>query len=1124
MLRKWGMLVVMLLVAPMMAFAQNTGKISGKVTDRATGEGIPGVNVVLAGTTYGSITDVEGDYFILGVPVGSYDVQASFVGYQTETVSGVDVSSGYTQEINFSLTEGVELNEIVVEYERPMIQKDAVGAPKIVDAEQIVALPVRGAASVAAIQAGVVSQEGSSTLNVRGGRGSEVTYYIDGVKVIGTTSLPQSAIQEQEMMIGNISARYGDAMSGIINITTKSGSRKFFGSLEAITSEALDAYGYNLFSGTVGGPIAGEKLSFFLAAEYGDQADANPRALGELHLPESIVNDLLAAPQALRALNADGESVYMPIPATLSNGAKLAVDDDGHIIVADNAISFSDGTTIAVPEGTDIETMSFSPVNRASLLSADDFVRDNAAYGNGNKNLSLSGNIQVSVFEQGRLRLGGRYNTGTFEGLGYSDVLFNPTRLSKQDRDEFQLFGTWTQHLSNSTFYQLQADYTDYFTETYDPRFGNTTADFMRYGDVDGEEAYATVLGYKNAAQLIEEERIVGTDTLHVDVPTFNNAYEDSSFPAGNALLTLTNLPGGGAMGYSKSARQQFRLTGSATTQVGINQLEFGGEYETRTYRSWSLTASRLAGWAADGNAEDVDPDDPLQNPNGWSSFEDIPAFLINNITGGYGYSLYGDSEVDGEDLATFILEDNTKPVSSYNEKPYQPIYYGGYIQDKIEFRDIVLNMGVRVDVFDNNTLVLKDLYARRPIQRADQVSNRPANIGADYAVYYNDAQEVVGYRDSEARFYDTNGERANAGDVLLSGKPIQTSPRISADMFEDYKPQVSFMPRIGVSFPVTDRALFFASYGVVTQRPSTNSWQDLSGYVGTGGINNTNLKPESTTKYELGFRQRLGERSALTISGFFQQIDNLIQQRNLVEAYPNSYTTYQNVDFGTVKGMEFGFDMRRTNGVAASLNYTLSFADGTGSSSTTTGTINWIDETVPNFISPLSFDQRHKMNASIDYSLGKGEGPMVGGTHILQNFGVNVLFTAGSGFPYTAASNVGPLTASRAPVPSGAINEDRMPSSNRIDLKLNRRFDVKGDASVTAFLWVENLLDSDNVQNVWRTTGLPGDDGYIATQEGQADLLANPEVWETLYRRRTELPGNYGIPRQIRLGLRLDF
>ena len=114
------------------------------------------------------------------------------------------------------------------------------GVPKIVSAEEIVSLPVRGAADVAKIQAGVVSKEGSETLNIRGGRGTEVTFFVDGVKVVGRSGsaigVPQSAIQEQEMIIGSINARYGDAMSGIINITTKSGSPNFFGSLEGITS------------------------------------------------------------------------------------------------------------------------------------------------------------------------------------------------------------------------------------------------------------------------------------------------------------------------------------------------------------------------------------------------------------------------------------------------------------------------------------------------------------------------------------------------------------------------------------------------------------------------------------------------------------------------------------------------------------------------------------------------------------------------------------------------------------------------------------------------------------------------------------------------------------------------
>ena len=416
MLRKWGMLVLMLLATPALVFAQNTGKISGVVTDAGTGDPLPGAQVIVVGTQLGTVTDVDGNYFIIGVPVGEYDVQARFVGYAESTVSGVQVSSGYTQEINFALNEGVELDGIVVEYERPLIQKDAVGVPKIVDAEQIVNLPVRGATAVAKIQAGVVSEEGSGTLNVRGGRGAEVTYYIDGVKVVGTAALPQSAVQEQEMIIGNISARYGDAMSGIINITTKSGSPKFFGSFEGITSEGMDDYGYNLASVALGGPVVGENVNFFLAAEYLDMADSNPRAAGQLRASDALISQLQEFPVSMSALDADGNTVYIPVPASMGE-TYFPVDEHGDVIVENNQITAGDGTVINVPEGVDPTTMDFNFMESADLLTADDFTIERAKRRAEYDRFALNGNLNFNVIENVRMRVGGRYVGSNGEGV-----------------------------------------------------------------------------------------------------------------------------------------------------------------------------------------------------------------------------------------------------------------------------------------------------------------------------------------------------------------------------------------------------------------------------------------------------------------------------------------------------------------------------------------------------------------------------------------------------------------------------------------------------------------------------------------------------------------------------------
>jgi outer membrane receptor protein involved in Fe transport len=1110
-----------------MGYAQNTGKLAGRVIDGSTGESLPGAAVVLAGTLLGTASDTDGNYFIIGVPVGTYSVQAQFVGYQTETITGVDVSSGYTREINFTLTPGVELDEIVVEYERPLIQKDALGVPKIVNSEEIMRLPVRGVAAVAKIQAGVVSKEGSGSLNIRGGRGSEVTYYVDGIKNAG--AVPQSAIQEQEMMIGSINARYGDAMSGIINITTKSGKSEFFGSAEAVTSSQLDDFGYNLASATLGGPIIANKLSFFVAGEFRDQLDRDPRAIETAYLSDAQLDDLRGAPSGLLMNGPDGSSTIVPIPGALANGTTVAVNDDGTLDLSGGGVTLSDGTVLPVPEGYEVV---LNPVSRAEHLTRDDFEYRLQKRSRNHQRLWLNGNLTWNVIESGRLRLGGQMNTSTEDQLGGRLEILAPETKGRSDRSSNRAFATWTQYLSQSTFYQLQADYWLSSREDYDPRFGTDFSELIKYGDID-DPVHSSIRAYRNLT-FTTEERVDdhGTPddpsddtTTEVRVPTYVQRYQDGINISTATTASMVSLVGGTGRGYSKRSTSQIRLSASATTQVGLNQIEFGGEFEQRTSRYWGIGASRLARFIADGDPEQIADDDPFLDPDGYSRYEDIPSHILYNYVGYYGWDVRGNNEIDAEDLNRFVDTDKEKPDDAYNIKPYQPIYYGGYVQDKIEFRDIVLNVGLRVDVFDNNQPVFKDKYARRPIERAgDSGQPLPAGIQRDYAVYFS-GNNVVGYRDLNGSFYDAEGQPTNAGSILLNGLVNLTDSQINLDMFEDYEPQVSVMPRIGVSFPVSDQALFFASYGKVAQRPSSRNFASLDVLRGTSGASNNNLKPEETTKYELGFRQRLGARSALTISGFFHQINNLIQIRNLRDASPSGYSRFENVDFGTVKGLEFGYDLRRTNGVAVTTNYTISFASGTGSGDRTTGTIVWVDETPPNFISPLDFDQRHKLNLSVDYRLGEGEGPTVMGAKILENFGVNVLATAGSGFPYTGAIFPVPVTASRAPSPRGGVNEDRMPWSSRIDLRLDRRFAVgTGGTNVTAFLWIQNVLDTRNTQNVWRFSGLVDNDGFLATAGGVQFLESAPPSSEVYYQHRNRNLNWVGIPRLTRLGVRVDF
>jgi outer membrane receptor protein involved in Fe transport len=507
-----------------------------------------------------------------------------------------------------------------------------------------------------------------------------------------------------------------------------------------------------------------------------------------------------------------------------------------------------------------------------------------------------------------------------------------------------------------------------------------------------------------------------------------------------------------------------------------------------------------------------------------------------------YGYDYLGLEEVDDQDVDAFAAGEN------YNIEPYQPIYYAGYIQDKIEFRDIVLQLGARLDVFDNNALVLRDPYSLFEITRAgDLTSSVPSNVKSDYSVFFDESTGAVrGYRDLEGQFYDPDGNSVISRDVTF-GAAVQIKTdengaemkRLTSNVFKEYEPQVNFQPRIGVSFPVTDQALFYASYDVVTQRPSENVYDTIHQYKQATEFskrnNNPDLKPERTTQYELGFRQRLGARAAIQLSGFYRQIENKIALRIFQNVSPANYQSYQNVDFGTVKGVELEFDLRRTQGLALTANYTLSFAKGTGADAAATGQIVWRQETLPfypNFLSFLDFDQRHTANVTMDYRLGQGEGPSIGGSRPLQNFGVNLVATVGSGLPYTRRTDTSPLYTAFNGFLEGELNSSRLPSTTMLNLRVDRRFPLTGRTNLVVYLWVQNLLNTKNVLSVYPQTGLAGDDGYLSGPEGrdQVAAIANSqgaalaESFADHYGIAADNPFRYGIPRQTRIGLRLDF
>jgi len=265
-----------------MLFAGTTGKISGQVIDQATGDPLPGCNILVDGTILGAASDIDGNYYILNIPPGNYTLRFMMIGYAQLRMTDVNVQVDFTTGIDAALSvEVMKGQEVTVVAERAMIQKDLTSTTSVVGAKEMESLPVTEVGDVLAMQAGYV--DGS----LRGGRRGEVMYMIDGVPMTdsydrsSTVDVNTSMVQELQVISGAFNAEYGQAMSGIVNITTKQGSDDFGGHMEVYFGDHIsgheeifprvnrvEPFGINNIELGIHGPIIPGKLFYYLNARH----------------------------------------------------------------------------------------------------------------------------------------------------------------------------------------------------------------------------------------------------------------------------------------------------------------------------------------------------------------------------------------------------------------------------------------------------------------------------------------------------------------------------------------------------------------------------------------------------------------------------------------------------------------------------------------------------------------------------------------------------------------------------------------------------------------------------------------------------------------------------------------
>ncbi|MEN0005565.1 MAG: outer membrane beta-barrel protein, partial [Bacteroidota bacterium] len=521
-----------------------------------------------------------------------------------------------------------------------------------------------------------------------------------------------------------------------------------------------------------------------------------------------------------------------------------------------------------------------------------------------------------------------------------------------------------------------------------------------------------------------------------------------------------------------------------------------------------------------------------------------------------YGYDYLG-NQFDGTFDDFFTERDPETGLRTFPVAPNRPIYQALYIQDKFTYRDIIFRLGVRIDRYDANTKVLKDPYSLYDIQGAGDFhaqagTPQPGGVGDDYKVYLVDPDgnndDVFAYRNGDDWFAadgtPINNFALQFGGQVLNPKYVDERAQeptyiqqegFNTDAsFEDYEVQVNVMPRMAFSFPISDEANFFAHYDILVQRPPSNTIATPLDYfyffeTATQLKNNPALRPERTIDYEVGFQQKLSNASALKISAFYKEMRDMIQERVFFPVpVITSYTTFDNIDFGTVKGFNVNYDLRRTNNVQVTANYALQFADGTGSDvSSSRGLTN---RGIIRSLFPLSFDERHRFNLVVDYRYGSGKrynGPRIFGKDIFANAGVNLQAIAVSGRPYT--QNLTPEEFGGSQI-IGGLNGARKPWNFTLNLRVDKSFRFKDNLNVNVYCRISNLLDRRNVIDVYPVTGSAEDDGFLQSSFGQDQISTfqnsnrQLESYLASYQWNILNPNDFSLPRRIFVGTIISF
>lgn len=940
-------------------FAQSAGKISGRVIDAETGTPLPGANVMVNELETGSSADLEGNFAIMRIYPGKYTLKITFIGYAPLTINDVRVSIDKTTFVDALMkVQGIETQEVVVTAQRPVVDKDKTFSSSSIESDDMKEIPMEGLRDVLDLNTSL-ERNANGTYSLRGGGSFDINFMIDGVTqensnsgVPGTNYMGEKSntswkfdfnplgVKQMELISGGFSAEYGNAQSGVVKVATKEGTSKFHGDIRVEVRPAGQYhFGDYLYSKkNFEWQKWGNLSSWFNAAEFllpESEQIGNPYTFNSVRYNRYIYDEKT------------GE--YQPYSVSIRDSLAASY--------------YNMWAKTHTPEGSKVK-----------LITGYDWVVDSYL---------PTGSDSIPIYRKQwktSTKKNGKNNLGVYD---YRDISYVRTMfgfggpIGKLQGWTFFLSGERREKPTRLPTYEKTTLYENFnlttvskFTEKFRIR------SMMQYQHNRG--------GIFSGSDDIRWASPIGNVSFH----TGQQKYLLSTVAPKDEFSWIQSM----TMTYVPRSETFYEATFSHTYErYEMNTVPLSTKSQV-AQGSWDEGYTRLV-WDPSGTLYNQD-----SRTHTWAFKSDFTHQFnsLNHLKGGIQGTLWNMhyNSVSSVYANAFVYKSGF--AEWYEAAPY---YFAAYFQDKMEYKGLIANIGVRAEGYNMNLDMPVDEY---------------------YPFYQG-----------------TDGASSTS-----VGNPETKKPST----------HYALSPRLGLSFPIGERTAFRLQYGHFYAMPIFRHTISRSTWGGWIMYGNPDLDFRKTVSYEFGIQHSLMETHRLDIVAYYndrtKQTVNIRRHfstgsylRSAIDPYA---ATYVNNGYGATKGIEISLDKITPGRWKYRLKYSLSRTSAGAYGATEIWAED--DPKAPydmriyisrNNDNITSEDKTHSFSAFISYTFPTKSGIHFRKIYPFQNLTAAMSYTAKSGIPFTYVTSYDEFF--------DVSNNRRYPIEYATDLSISKDFKIAG-------------------------------------------------------------------------------